>query len=152
MLKLVAHTDPILLTPARPVSKVSKSIKQTVAEMFQVMYASDGIGLAAPQVGISLQIITIDIGNDPFVLINPKIVRKSAKTEQNIEGCLSFPGQYFAVDRSTNITVKAKDINNREFSFESSGLTAICIQHEYDHLQGITFDKIGTLVTLRNLS
>lgn len=152
MLKLVHHTDPILLTPAKPVSKISKSIRQTIAEMFQAMYASNGIGLAAPQVGISLQIITIDVENDPFVLINPKIIKKSSKVETNIEGCLSFPDQYFAVERSTSIVVKSKDLSNRDFSFTATGLTAICIQHECDHLQGITFDTIGTLVDVKNLS
>jgi len=152
MLKLVHHTDPILLTHSKAVPKVSKAVRQTVSEMFQVMYGSEGIGLAAPQVGISLQIITIDIGNDPFVLINPKIVKKSSDTRTNIEGCLSFPGQYYAVERSTIIVVKAKDLNNKDFSFTATGLTAICIQHELDHLQGVTFDRIGKLVDVKNLS
>jgi len=149
MLKLVHYTDPVLQTPAKAVSKVSKAIRETVKEMFQVMYESNGIGLAAPQVGVSLQIITIDIGNnDPFVLINPKIVKKSSRTQINIEGCLSFPDRYYEVERHTTIVVKAKDLNNKDMSFTAVGLTAICIQHEYDHLQGITFDKIGKLLEI----
>lgn len=146
MLALVHHTDPILTQPALPVKKVGKSVRDTVSQMFAVMYAENGIGLAAPQVGLSLQIITVDLGGDPFCLINPKIIKRSSKTEVNIEACLSFPDQYYEVDRSSSIVVKAKDINNKDINFSASGLLAICIQHEYDHLMGITFDKIGKLV------
>ena len=147
MLKLVSSDDPVLLRVATPVRKVGKGIREIVNNMFSVMYDSDGIGLAAPQVGLPIRVITIDIGEgNPFVLINPRIVNKSKSTKINVEGCLSFPGKYYAVERSTHITVKAKDLMNREFSFSAEGLTAICIQHENDHLDGITFDKIGKLL------
>lgn len=149
MLKLVEQNDPVLKQVAKPVKKYTKELKNTVSEMFETMYASNGIGLAAPQVGISLQIITIDIGNDPFVIINPKIVKKSSQTVTNIEACLSFPDQLYAVERSQRIIVKAKDVNGRDFSFTAVDWTAICIQHEYDHLLGITFDTIGTPFSLK---
>lgn len=146
MLALVHHTDPILTQQASPVKKMSKGIRDTISQMFDVMYAENGIGLAGPQVGVPLQIITVDLGGDPFCLINPKIVTRSSRTEVNIEACLSFPNQYYEVDRSSEILVKAKNANFRDMSFSASGLLAICIQHEYDHLMGITFDKIGRLV------
>lgn len=146
MLTLVHHTDPILTKQALPVKKMSRGIRDTVAQMFAVMYAENGIGLAGPQVGVPLQIITIDLGGDPFCLINPKIVSKSNETNTNIEACLSFPNQYYEVDRSLSVLVKAKDINFREIKLRATGLLSICIQHEYDHLMGVTFDKIGKIV------
>jgi len=149
MLKLVHHTDEILRQVANPVKKITRQVRSDVSEMFDIMYKSKGIGLSAPQVGISLQIITIDTENDPFVLINPKILKKSQKTITNIEACLSFPDSFYQVERSSSIVVEAKDINFRKISFTATGITAICIQHEYDHLLGITFDTIGTLVPLK---
>jgi len=145
-MNLVKHTDSILSTKCSPVKKLSKSHKEIIKSMFSVMYAENGIGLAAPQVGIPLQIIVVDTGNDPFTLINPKIVKKSSRTSVNIEGCLSFPGKLFEVERSTSIVVRAKSENWKDLSFVATGINAICIQHEYDHLMGITFDKIGKLV------
>lgn len=145
-MKLVSFDDPILTKPAMPVRRITREVKEIVSDMFRVMYENNGIGLAAPQVGIGLQIITIDVGkNDPFVLINPKIIHLSKKTQSNIEGCLSFPNQLFSVERSLKITVKAKAISGIESTFTAEGLESICIQHECDHLRGVTFDKIGTI-------
>jgi len=142
ILTVLRFPDERLRTKAEPVTQVNDEIKAIVADMFDTMYAENGVGLAATQVNIHQQIVIIDVSEDKeqsYVLINPEIIKKSNETLINEEGCLSVPGCYAKVDRHTEVTVKALDINGNSFELDGDELLAICIQHELDHLKGILF-------------
>ena len=145
ILKIIEYGDPILREPCKEVIKVSKKIKTLVADLLDTMYKANGVGLAAPQVGISLRVFVIDVSDpkgpiNPLVFINPKIIKKSGAIN-SYEGCLSFPQAYTNVRRYANVMVKAMDINGRTFVKEAKDgeLLARAIQHEFDHLDGKLF-------------
>lgn len=130
---------------SKEVHKVSKKISELVNDLLETMYAKNGVGLAAPQIGVNYRVFVIDVSaNDeplkPMVFINPKIIKKSGAIISN-EGCLSFPEAYTDVKRYKNVTVKALDANGRPFVLEAKdgSLLARAIQHEFDHLNGILF-------------
>jgi len=136
--------DRVLRQPAKRVAKVDQSIRQLAQEMLQTMYSADGIGLAAPQVGINKQIIVIDCepdnpNNKPLVLINPVIKRFGRSLCNAQEGCLSIPGVYLDVMRPEEIEVTYKDENGRPQTLKATGLLSRAIQHEMDHLNGVMF-------------
>ncbi|MCI1274186.1 MAG: peptide deformylase [Clostridiaceae bacterium] len=143
--KVFKYGEAVLREPAKEVHKVSKKIHELVQDLLDTMYAQNGVGLAAPQIGVSYRVFVIDTSaNDeplhPIVFINPKIIKKSgAMTTQ--EGCLSFPEAFIDVKRYKNVTVRALDINGRPFVIEAKDgtLQAKAIQHENDHLDGILF-------------
>ena len=143
--KVVRYGEKVLRTPAKEVHKVSQKIKVLVEDMLDTMYAQNGVGLAAPQVGESYRVFVIDVstGNEPLnpiVFINPKIIKKSGACISH-EGCLSFPEAFTDVKRYANIMVKALDRNGRSFVLEAKDgtLLARAIQHEFDHLDGVLF-------------
>ncbi len=145
ILKILKYGDEILRKKSKEVSKVSKKIRILAENMIDTMYANNGVGLAAPQVGENIRMFVIDVSQDdeplnPIVFINPKIIKKSGAIKSN-EGCLSFPKAYIDVRRYKNIMVKALDLNGRPFIMEAKDgeLLARAIQHEYDHLDGILF-------------
>ena len=145
ILKIVEYGDPILRETCKEVSKVSKKIKTLVADLLDTMYKANGVGLAAPQVGVSVRVFVIDVSDpkgpiNPLVFINPKIIKKSGAIN-SYEGCLSFPQAYTDVRRYANVMVKALDINGRPFIKEAKNgeLLARAIQHEFDHLDGKLF-------------
>ncbi len=145
ILKIIEYKNPILREKSKEVSKVSKKIKNLIADMLETMYQAQGVGLAAPQVGYSLRIFVLDVSDpegpiDPMVFVNPKIVKKSGAIN-SYEGCLSFPKAYTNVRRYKNVLVKALDINGRPFVKEAldGSLLSRCIQHEFDHLEGNLF-------------
>lgn len=142
ILPVLRFPDEKLRTKAQPVTDVNDEIRKVISDMFETMYAENGVGLAATQVDIHQRIVVIDVSENkehPYVLINPEIIRKSDDTLINEEGCLSVPGCYAKVDRSVDVTVKALDENGKEFTLDGEELLAICIQHELDHLNGILF-------------
>ena len=142
ILNVLRFPDERLRTVAKEVSAVTDETKQIVADMFETMYAENGVGLAATQVNIHQRIVVIDVSEEKetqLVLINPSITNKSGDIMINEEGCLSVPGCYAKVDRNTEVTVEALDINGKAFSLDASELLAICIQHELDHLKGVLF-------------
>lgn len=142
ILSVLRFPDERLKTKATQVTEVNDNIKTIVNDMFETMYDENGVGLAATQVNIHQQIVVIDVSENkenPIVLINPEIIAKSEETLINEEGCLSVPGCYAKVDRHTQVTVKALDINGEEFTLDGEELLAICIQHELDHLKGVLF-------------
>lgn len=155
ILKVVEYGDPVLRQPTEKVHKVSAKIKKIVGDMFDTMYAYNGVGLAAPQVGILKRIFILDCTTDDgpmpqMVFINPVIVKKSGAIYSK-EGCLSFPGVFTEVKRYENVTVRYLDLDGkrREMTVEGGGLLCRAIQHEYDHLEGILFvdhviDRFGT--------
>jgi peptide deformylase len=136
--------DRALRQPAKRIAKVDQSIRQLIQEMLQTMYSADGIGLAAPQVGINKQLIVIDTEpdkpeNPPLVLINPVIKRLGRSLCNFQEGCLSVPGVYMDVTRPEEIEVSYKDENGRPQTLKANGLLSRAIQHEIDHLNGVMF-------------
>ena len=142
ILDVLKFPHPRLRPKAAPVNEVNDEIRQIVADMFDTMYAEKGVGLAATQVNIHQRIVVIDVSENKeqaYVLINPEIIKKSADTMINEEGCLSVPSSYAKVDRHTEVTVKALDEHGNEFELDGDELLAICIQHELDHLNGGLF-------------
>ena len=146
--------DRVLRQPAKRVAKVDDSVRQIVREMLETMYSADGIGLAAPQVGIHKQIIVIDINLDqpdvpPLVLINPKIVKSGSSICQAEEGCLSIPGVYLDVSRPEEIEVTYKNEQGKPSKLKADSLLSRAIQHEMDHLNGVMFvDRVNNNIAL----
>ena len=147
-------TDELLRKKSKKVEEIDDKIKELVDDMIETMHQKDGVGLAAPQVGILKRVVVIDLYDDkgPYVLINPEIVKE--KGEQEVEeGCLSFPDKFGKVKRPAEVVVKALDRDGQEYKLKGKGLLAQAISHELDHLDGILFiDKIipGTLEVINN--
>jgi len=136
--------DRVLRQPAKRIAKVDASVRQLAKEMLQTMYSANGIGLAAPQVGINKQLIVIDCQPDnhttpPLILINPQIISYGSEIAACEEGCLSIPGVYLDVLRPTTIEVAFKDEQGRVQKIKANELLARAIQHEMDHLNGVMF-------------
>jgi peptide deformylase len=139
---ILSYPDARLHTVAKPVQGVDARIKTLVADMLETMYDASGIGLAATQVDVHERLVVIDISEDrdtPIVLINPEITWASDEKVLNEEGCLSVPGIYDGVERSTAVRVTALDVDGEPRTIEAEGLLAVCIQHELDHLLGKVF-------------
>lgn len=141
ILDILVYPDDRLRTVAKPVKSVDEKIRRLVADMTETMYDANGIGLAATQVDVHLQVIVLDISeqrNEPRVLINPAIIERHGE-QQLDEGCLSVPEYYAPVKRAEKIAITALDAEGEIFELHAEGLLAICIQHEIDHLQGKVF-------------
>ena len=142
LLPILCYPDPRLHTVARPVAQVDDRIRQQIADMFETMYAANGIGLAATQVDFHERLVVIDVSQERdqrLVLINPELTWCSEETQLNEEGCLSVPGIYDGVERHMAVKVRALDENGHSREIEADGLLAICIQHDMDHLMGKVF-------------
>ncbi|MDD3655158.1 MAG: peptide deformylase [Atribacterota bacterium] len=139
ILKLQKYGSPILREKALPVNKVDEEIRELVQNMIETMYAEGGVGLAAPQVGVSKRIIVLDTEEKGvIVLINPVLIKREGESKEE-EGCLSVPGIYSTVRRSSIITVEAMDLNEKKIQITQEGFLAIVLQHEIDHLDGYLF-------------
>lgn len=145
VLRVLTYGDEVLRKPSKEVKKISSKIKKLVNNMIETMYAYNGVGLAAPQVGENYRIFVIDVSMDneplnPIVFINPKIIEKSGAINSN-ESCLSLPNAFADVRRYENIKVKALNLNGKSFVAEGKDgtLFARALQHEYDHLEGVLF-------------
>ena len=141
-LTILRYPDPRLHTVARPVAAVDARLQKLVNDMLATMYEAEGIGLAATQVDVHERLVVIDVseGRDkPLVLINPEILWASDEKQVNDEGCLSVPGIYDGVERSSAVKVQALDLDGKLQVHEAEGLLAVCIQHEMDHLLGKVF-------------
>ncbi len=140
-LKILEFPDPRLRTKATPVVEVDDQLRNLVADMFETMYDAPGIGLAATQVDVHKRLLVVDISADrdqPHVLINPEILEKDGVTVTD-EGCLSVPGYFEEVERAEHIKVRFLNTDGDEIEMEATGLLAVCIQHEIDHLDGKLF-------------
>jgi len=145
VLDVLTFPAPVLRTKAEPVADegFDADFLKLINDMAETMYVSNGIGLAAPQIGVSKRIMVIDVDwpdredSTLYAFINPEIVKTEGETEYD-EGCLSFPGLTVPVQRFEKLTLKAKDVKGNSFTLEADGLLAICVQHEMDHLDGIT--------------
>ena len=142
ILPILEYPDPRLRKKAKAVVTVDDDIKRLVDDMFETMIDSHGIGLAASQVDVHQRVIVMDLtedGSQPRVFINPEIEVLNDTTEPYDEGCLSVPGFYETVARPSNVMISALDREGKLFKEKASGLLAICIQHEIDHLEGKLF-------------
>jgi len=141
MLKLVIYPDPILDKIAEPVVEFNEELVQLVEEMYAIMKKEKGIGLAAPQVGVSKRIFVTEIDGVKMTLINPEIVESHGELAIE-EGCLSFPGLKVKVQRKSMITMAFQRTDGTKVKLAVGGLASICYQHELDHLNGITFIEV----------
>lgn len=148
MLKIITNPNPILRKKAAGVTNpLAPDIQKLIPEMIKIMKASDGIGIAAPQVGESIQLIVVNTKDGPLVLFNPKIISKSFRKEDQEEGCLSVPGVFGIVKRHKKVKVNALDIKGKETKINAQGLFARVLQHEIDHINGILFiDKAARFI------
>ena len=141
--------DPVLRERAAPVQELTDEIRQLIEDMFDTMYAEEGVGLAAPQVGVSLRVIVVDPREPdivPFALLNPEVVDASGDVERAEEGCLSIPGLREVVERPAAVTVEGVNRDGERVVIEADGLLARILQHEVDHVDGILFvDRVSGL-------
>ncbi|RMH79762.1 MAG: peptide deformylase [Acidobacteria bacterium] len=149
--EILRFPHPILKKPTKKVDVIDREIRELVRDMFETMYHSEGVGLAANQIGVDLQVMVIDTTprkeSPPLklVLINPEVIHSEGSLNYK-EGCLSFPGLVVEVERNSKIQFKALDLEGEERTYELEGFPAIVFQHEMDHLMGITFlDRIKGL-------
>ena len=134
--------DEVLRKVSRPVTEMTPRIEQLIGDMIDTMYQYDGVGLAAPQVGVLRRVIVIDIGEGPMVFINPEIVEPEGE-QCGQEGCLSIPGVYMDVKRPNHVVVTAKNEKMEDIRVEGDELLARALCHEIDHLNGILFKDIA---------
>ena len=138
VLDIMKAGHPVLKQVAEPVEFVNKKMRTLIEDMAETMYKTDGVGLAAPQIGVSQRIIVLDDGNGLLELINPEITHKEG-SQIGLEGCLSVPGYYGDVERFDKITVKPIDKHNKKVTIKAEGFLARILQHEIDHLDGHLF-------------
>lgn len=148
--KVRTYPDPVLAAKAAPVTEITDEIRTLAADMIETMYADKGIGLAAPQVGESIRLITVDLSGpdkreDPHVFVNPVLTNLEGEVESE-EGCLSVVGYRTTVTRAERLHLSATDLDGNPVEMDADDLMAICLQHEVDHLNGVLFiDKISKL-------
>jgi peptide deformylase len=143
ILKIVKYPEPVLSQPGEPVTEFNGELRALVADMFETMYSAQGIGLAAPQVGVSKRLTVIDLSmgkepKDKLVLINPEIISSEGKLYEE-EGCLSFPEIREKVQRSAKVRIRAQDEHGKWFEMDGQELLSRAFQHEIDHLDGVLF-------------
>lgn len=139
--KIIYLPDSRLRKKSAKIEEFDKNLEKLIDDLFETMYEAKGVGLAAPQVGINIQLAVIDVTGEKknqLVLINPEIINTSGETQYD-EGCLSIPGSFDKVVRATSVTVRAQDKTGEFFEIEASGLLGECLQHEIDHLHGKLF-------------
>lgn len=151
LLEIRTFPDPVLREKCRDVTVFDESLRTLVQNMAETMYASDGVGLAAPQVGLPIRLAVIDTapaeerGKAALVLVNPAIMEREGTMKWS-EGCLSLPGVTVEVDRCQKVVVTAQDVEGRALRLEAADLLAVAIQHELDHLDGeVLFDRLNPL-------
>ena len=155
--QVVLYPEPVLRKRAKELPEVDDAVRETVASMFQTMYGDNGVGLAAPQVGLRQRILVINPTGDPekpeeeLALVNPTLTDRSGPLISMEEGCLSFPGIYASVDRPDRCTVQAHLPDGSEIEREFEGFVSRVIQHEYDHLEGVLLvDRMSPAEKVRN--
>jgi peptide deformylase len=144
-MELLPEDHPLLRRKSKRIVKIDDIVRNIAASMIDVMIKSQGIGLAAPQVGISRQIIVVLVNEEPRVMINPEILEISKEYCTMNEGCLSFPGKYLDIERPDKVKIKYRCLSGKPMVEWYEGLEARCILHEIDHLQGVVFlDRVDT--------
>ena len=143
ILKVIKYPEPVLSQPGEPVTEFDKELRKFVADMFETMYAAQGIGLAAPQVAVPKRITVVDLSMgktpaDKLVLINPEIISREGKQYEE-EGCLSFPDIREKIQRAFKVSIRAQDEYGKWFEMDGEELLSRAFQHEIDHLDGVLF-------------
>lgn len=138
ILRIRMVPDDVLRQRSKPVRKIGRSVRQLSEDMAETMYEANGIGLAAPQVGILRRLIVVDVGDGLHILVNPEVMRSRGE-EVAVEGCLSMPGTVGDVPRAASVEVRALGLDGHDIWFSAEGLFARCLQHEIDHLNGVLF-------------
>ncbi len=145
-LNILVAGDPLLRKISRPVDRIDKKLHRLLRDMAETMYAAEGVGLAAPQVGKLIRVVVIDVGEGLYEMINPVIVKKEGEVIGS-EGCLSVPDYEGEVKRAEYVECEFTDSTGKRMLLCASGLLAICVQHELDHLDGVLFiDKAQTIM------
>ena len=142
LLRIRTYPDPVLRVRCEPVAAVDDEVRRLLDDMLETMYAAPGIGLAAPQVGVSRRLVVVDVSEDknqPLQLVNPEIVWRSDECEVAEEGCLSLPEIYGEVRRARAVRLRYLDREGTPRELKAEGLLARCLQHELDHLDGVLF-------------
>jgi peptide deformylase len=142
LLPILKYPDPRLREVAKPVAVVDDGVRRLVDDMLETMYAQEGVGLAATQVDVHRRVIVMDTSserNRPVVLINPQLTARSEELGFSEEGCLSVPATFERIARHERVTVQALDREGQSFELQADGLSAVCVQHEMDHLDGKVF-------------
>jgi peptide deformylase len=140
---IVKYPDPILKEKAKQVTKFNERLAKLLDDMAETMYAANGVGLAAPQVGISKRVIVVDVGDQLYEMVNPEIVEKSGEQIEPPEGCLSIPGLLGYVKRANKLQLKGQDRHGNPIELTAEGFLARAFQHEIDHLNGVLFIDIA---------
>jgi peptide deformylase len=138
ILKILTEEAPVLRQKAKEVTKITKRQRMLVKDMLETMYNANGVGLAAPQIGISDRLVVIDVGEGPLVLFNPEITLREGENK-DVEGCLSIPGRNEYITRAQKVTVSYINLEGKKVTVSGEGLLARAFQHEIDHLEGILF-------------
>ena len=140
---IVTVGDPVLTKKCRPVVKFDDRLAQLIDDMKETMRNANGVGLAAPQVGVLRRLVVVDVGDEIVELVNPEIVSKSEEMQTGVEGCLSLPGEYGVVTRPMYVTVRAQDRSGDWYEYDGEELVARCFCHEIDHLDGHMYTEIA---------
>ena len=152
--KIRIYGDPVLREKAAPVGTPDAELRALAVDLLETLASADGVGLAAPQIGVSRRVIAVHPPPDgesseraePRVYVDPEIVEKGGGEESAEEGCLSIPGVYEMVKRSRRVQVRARDVDGREIELREEGIVARILQHEIDHLDGVLFvDRVGPM-------
>lgn len=141
--KIVTVGDPALTKVCRPVTKFDNKLAILIEDMIETMHNANGVGLAAPQVGILRRVVVVDTGEEDVELVNPEVVSVSDETQTGLEGCLSLPGQYGIVTRPARVTVRAQDRTGEWYEYDGEEIVARCFLHEIDHLDGHMYTEIA---------
>lgn len=150
--KILKFPNPVLRKKAKAVKKVTPEIVKLIDDMIETTHAAPGVGLAAPQVGKSIQVIVADVGPGPIALVNPKVLERSG-SQVFTEGCLCLPGVEAPVERASWVRVKGLDRDGNEISVTAEGLLATVLQHEIDHLEGMVFiDRVKDPSLIRHVA
>ena len=144
--KIVTGEDPVLRKTSRTVENFDEKLGVLLDDMAETMYKAEGVGLAAVQVGILKRVVTIDVGDGLIGLVNP-VITESSGTQEDSEGCLSFPNEFGIVERPNQVTVEAFDRSGKPVEYHGTGLLARAFCHEIDHLDGVVFkDKVKEML------
>jgi peptide deformylase len=138
ILKVLTQENPILRQKAKQISKITKRQRLLVKDMLETMYDAKGVGLAAPQIGITERLVVIDVGDGPLVLFNPQVLLCEGENK-DVEGCLSIPGRNEYITRAEKVTVSYINLEGKKITTTGNDLLARALQHEIDHLDGILF-------------
>ena len=141
--KIVTVGDPVLTRKCRPVTSFDARLATLIDDMIETMHDANGVGLAAPQVGVLRRVVVVDAGEEDLELINPEIIETSEETQTGLEGCLSLPGAYGVVTRPNFVVIRAQDRTGEWYEYEGEELIARCFCHELAHLEGQMYTEVA---------